>query len=119
MVSTVDTSTQCINRGNVPVEIIDSPVVVKPEIQISGYNLKVIIKDDLGVNLPNSQVVLSSIQELQFDDSPINSEKPVGKKFGLDWLYSLKTDLNGLVNFYCLPPGKYLIKASYSKKNWS
>lgn len=47
----------------------------------------------------------------------MNSEKPIAEKSGLDWLYSLKTDLNGIVNFYCLPPGKYLIKTTFSKKN--
>lgn len=45
--------------------MVNSPVVVKPEIQISGYNLKIVVKDVSDVNLPNAKVVLSSIQKLK------------------------------------------------------
>lgn len=46
-------------------ETIDSPIIVKPKIQISGYNLRIIVHDDLGVNLANSNVILSSVTKLQ------------------------------------------------------
>lgn len=38
-VSTADGSAQCIERGKVPIKVVDSPVRVAPDLKISGHLL--------------------------------------------------------------------------------
>uniref|UniRef100_A0A915DMW4 Nodal modulator 1 n=1 Tax=Ditylenchus dipsaci TaxID=166011 RepID=A0A915DMW4_9BILA len=114
MVSTDQDSSQCIDRGKVSVEAINAPVLVKPDIAISGYNLKVVVKNTNGSPLPEANVVLASNINVHFENSPINSEKPKSHQDGSKWLYVLKTDKTGVAQFYCLPPEKYSVRATFS-----
>jgi hypothetical protein len=64
VVSTIDNTQQCVERGSVSVEVKDKPVVVMPDIRISGHSLTVSVVDDSNSPLNGATVLLVSDQEI-------------------------------------------------------
>jgi hypothetical protein len=63
VVSTVDSTQQCVDRGSVAVEVKDRPVEVKPDIRISGHSLVVSALHDSNA-LNGATVLLLSDQKI-------------------------------------------------------
>ncbi|MFH4974267.1 hypothetical protein AB6A40_000976 [Gnathostoma spinigerum] len=114
MVSTADDSAECIERGMVSTEVVDSPVRVSPDLKISGHLLSVFITSD---KQPLSDVAVSLYSQndvkLSYCDNSkvetVMTKQSYGKKF-----CTLRTNVNGIAKFPCLPPGKYVVVPTLS-----
>ncbi|KAI6176776.1 hypothetical protein M3Y97_00835400 [Aphelenchoides bicaudatus] len=118
VVSTVDSTRQCIDRGNVAVEVKDRPVTVSPDIRISGHSLVVSVLDDSNAPLVGATVLLVSDQKIPFDQQ-LNSPTPSSTQKDSKWEYRLLADDAGKATFRCLPPNKYQVSVSWSTKKTS
>ena len=90
----------------------DSPVVVQPDITISGHLLSIIVKDESSNPLKAAKVTLLSSKKLEIENAYKKNELEVSKTSSGKHLYSLEADSKGTVRFSCLPPGEYSITPS-------
>uniref|UniRef100_F1KRP9 Nodal modulator 1 n=1 Tax=Ascaris suum TaxID=6253 RepID=F1KRP9_ASCSU len=119
LVSTADGSTECIERGKVPAEVIASPIRVSPDLKISGHLMSVAVHSKTKP-LPGVLVSL-------YSKNPVNLSYCKGKASNAGsfegvpteekLICSLETGSNGAALFPCLPPGKYSIVPSLSTSN--
>jgi hypothetical protein len=65
MISSISFPKQCVDHGNIKLEVKNSPVLVTPDIQISGHNLQIRVNDELGIPLPEVAVSLLSNKEMK------------------------------------------------------
>uniref|UniRef100_A0A7E4W2T9 Carboxypeptidase regulatory-like domain-containing protein n=1 Tax=Panagrellus redivivus TaxID=6233 RepID=A0A7E4W2T9_PANRE len=109
VVYNVDDGAQCIERGKVPVVVTNAPVVVQPDITISGHLLTVRVRDEKGNKLSGATVKL-------FTKKLINNANDglVGKQVTGGYVYTAKTSASGASDFPCLPPGEYVITPSFA-----
>jgi hypothetical protein len=109
VVFNVDQEAQCIERGKVPVTLKDSPVVVQPDITISGHLLSIKVNDESSKPLKSAKISLLSNKKLQIDNAFSKNELVVSQTNDGKHMYSLETNAAGIVRFPCLPPGEYSI----------
>uniref|UniRef100_A0A915PI40 Uncharacterized protein n=1 Tax=Setaria digitata TaxID=48799 RepID=A0A915PI40_9BILA len=104
LVSTADSSTECIELGKVPVSVTTGPVRVSPDLKISGHLLTVTIlsKKHQMAGLPYCDEKLSGVVVRE-------EKKPRGRL-----VCEKRTDSQGVARFPCLPPGLYTIQPSLS-----
>uniref|UniRef100_A0A914E9F7 Uncharacterized protein n=1 Tax=Acrobeloides nanus TaxID=290746 RepID=A0A914E9F7_9BILA len=115
IVSTVR-SEECVERGSVPVQVIDTPVTVKEDIKISGHSVSITVNKEDGSAFANIDVSLTSDVQLQFNELPQHYTRPsITQKDG-QWVYTIKTNSDGTTQI-CLPPGKYSAQPSYKKES--
>ncbi|VDN43156.1 unnamed protein product [Gongylonema pulchrum] len=111
-VSTANDSTECIERGKVPVTVSTSPVRVQPDLKISGHLLTVTVKSK-NLQVAGTSVSLYSNTAVKLPYCDEKSDKEASGSSGM-LVCKLKTDSNGIARFPCLPPGSYNIQPSFS-----
>jgi len=112
IVYNVDKEAQCIERGEVPVTVSNGPVVVRPDITVSGHLLTVRVTDEADRALSGALISLFSKKKLNLGKSVGGDEEPVLTPVGGGFQYTLKTNSQGLARFPCLPPDEYKITPS-------
>ncbi|KAE9551164.1 hypothetical protein FO519_005609 [Halicephalobus sp. NKZ332] len=112
IVYNVDKEAQCIERGEVPVTVSNAPVVVRPDITVSGHLLTVKVTDESGKSLSGASISLFSKKKLNLGKSVSGDEEPVLTPVDGGFQYALKTNTQGLARFPCLPPDEYKLTPS-------
>ncbi|VIO90592.1 conserved hypothetical protein [Brugia malayi] len=115
LVSTAGNSTECIERGKVPVSITTSPIHVSPDLKISGHLLTVAV---LSKNHQVAGVTVALYSKIAVklsycDEGLVHMEKE-GTQLDEKFACKMKTDSNGIAQFPCLPPGPYTIQPSFA-----
>jgi len=108
VVDSVGTS-QCVDRKNIKVEVVKSPVAVSPDFHLTGHNLAVRVKDEAGSAISNAKISLRSGNKLKLEDRVQESKEGGG------WIYSLQSDASGPTQFSCVPPGDYTLGADWEE----
>jgi hypothetical protein len=108
----VDQEAQCIERGKVHVTLKDAPVVVQPDITISGHLLTIKVNDESSNALKGARISLVSNKKLQIENAFSKNELTVSQTKDGKYAYSLETGSTGSVRFPCLPPGEYSVTPS-------
>ncbi|EFO22900.1 hypothetical protein LOAG_05586 [Loa loa] len=117
LVSTAGNSTECIERGKVPISVTTSPVRVSPDLKISGHLLTVAV---LSKKHQIAEVSVALYSEtaitLQYcdEEQELADVERKGGKLGRKLACKIKTDSKGVAEFPCLPPGLYTIQPSLS-----
>ncbi|KJH51010.1 hypothetical protein DICVIV_02868 [Dictyocaulus viviparus] len=112
-VSTGEDSSVCISHGKAFVEVNNAPVLVKPNLRISGYQ---VIVDIVNSNkpLPNARVVLYSDHQLELDDCK-EMASVVRDMEKAKFICNAGVTLDdGVVNIPCLSNGVYFVEAQYN-----
>uniref|UniRef100_A0AC34EZP7 Nodal modulator 1 n=1 Tax=Panagrolaimus sp. ES5 TaxID=591445 RepID=A0AC34EZP7_9BILA len=112
VVYNVDQEAQCIERGKVSVTLKDAPVIVQPDITISGHLLNIKVNDESLNPLKGAKISLASNKKLQIENAFSKNELAVSQTNDGKYVYALETGPNGSVRFPCLPPGEYFVTPS-------
>ena len=112
IVYNVDKDAHCIERGEVPVTVSNGPVVVRPDITVSGHLLTVRVTDEADRALSGAAISLFSKKKLNLGKSVGGDEEPALTPVDGGYQYLLKTNSQGLARFPCLPPDEYKITPS-------
>uniref|UniRef100_A0AAF5PQP6 Nodal modulator 1 n=2 Tax=Wuchereria bancrofti TaxID=6293 RepID=A0AAF5PQP6_WUCBA len=115
LVSTAGNSTECIERGKVPVSITTSPIHVSPDLKISGHLLTVAVLSKNHQVAGVTVALYSKIAvKLSYCDEGLVHMEEEGTQLDEKLACKMKTDSNGIAQFPCLPPGPYTIHPSFA-----
>ncbi|CAD6199350.1 unnamed protein product [Caenorhabditis auriculariae] len=118
-VSTGPGASKCISRGKSTVEVSNGPVVVLPNLKISGHQLSVsVTKGATGVE--GIPITLYSSSQIEFPNCKKLSSRDKDAPTGAQFECSLgKTGKDGKIEISCFPSGKYQIRPhSKSADTW-
>ncbi|KAM3724517.1 Nicotinic receptor-associated protein [Dirofilaria immitis] len=111
LVSTAGNSTECIERDKVPVSITTSPVHVSPDLKISGHLLTVsVLSKKHQVAGVSVALYSKTVIKLTYCNEKLSVVEKEGKKLDRKLVCKIKTDIDGIAHFPCLPPGLYTIQ---------
>ncbi|CAI2354984.1 unnamed protein product [Caenorhabditis sp. 36 PRJEB53466] len=114
-VSTGAGTSQCISRGKTSVEVSNAPVLVTPNLKISGYQLSIHTETASKKSLSGAVI---NLYATSFIDLPhIKCETSEGA-LNVPTTHNVKcaigkTDAKGLLSVACVPSGEYYVTAAH------